>query len=221
MPPCAVSATTRASHDVRYESSRNRQSVGMSGFYKRRRDAALALEPGRHRQFLRAQKLRIEQLRLIARAAVGEDGDDGVAGAEVLGEADGAGDVDAGRAAEAEPFVLQHLEDQRQRLLVGNEIGPVNLETLDDRRDAAEADAFGNRAALACLGLAGLEQIIHRGAARIGAADDDVLLLVAQIAGDAGKRATGANRADEAVDLAAGLLPDLRPGRDVMRLAVV
>ena len=37
----------------------------------------------------------------------------------------------------------------------------------------------------------------------------------------AGERAAGADRADEAVDLAVGLLPDFRPGREVMRLAVV
>ena len=38
--------------------------------------------------------------------------------------------------------------------------------------------------------------------------------------GDAGERAAGADRADEAVDLAAGLVPDLGPGRLVMRAAV-
>ena len=38
--------------------------------------------------------------------------------------------------------------------------------------------------------------------------------------GDAGERAAGADRADEAVDLAVGLLPDFRPGRLDMALAV-
>ena len=66
------------------------------------------------------------------------------------------------------------------RFLVGNEIGLVDLHVLDDRRDAAEPDAFGDRAALARLGLAMREQIVHRRAARIGDADDDVLFLLAQ-----------------------------------------
>ena len=47
------------------------------------------------------------------------------------------------------------------------------------------------------------------------------LLLLAQKDRDAGERAAGADRADEAVDLAAGLLPDFRAGREIMRLAVV
>src|SRR5205814_4673697 len=49
----------------------------------------------------------------------------------------------------------------------------------------------------------------------------DVLLHLAQERGNAGKRAAGADRADEAVDLAVGLLPDFRTGRDVMRAAVI
>src|SRR5437660_10187272 len=56
---------------------------------------------------------------------------------------------------------------------------------------------------------------------RIGAGVDDARVLFLQVAAGAGQRAAGADRADEAVDLAAGLLPDLRAGRVVMRLAVV
>ena len=47
------------------------------------------------------------------------------------------------------------------------------------------------------------------------------VLLFAQIAGDAGERAAGADGADEAVDAAGALLPDLRAGGDVVGLAVV
>ena len=53
-------------------------------------------EPGWHRQVLRAQELRVEQLGLVAGAEVGEHRDDGVAGPHVLGEADRARDIDAG-----------------------------------------------------------------------------------------------------------------------------
>ena len=72
-----------------------------------------------------------------------------MAGAEVLGEANGAGDVDAGGTAEAEPFMQQQIEDQRDRLVVGDEIGLVDLEVGDDRGDAPEPDALGDRAAFA------------------------------------------------------------------------
>ena len=117
--------------------------------------------------------------------------------------------------------MLEQIEDDRHRFLIGDEIGLLDLDVLDDRRDAPEPDAFGDRAAFGRLRFAMGEQIVHRGAARIGAADDDVLLHLAQECRGAGKRAAGPDRADEAVDLAVGLLPDLRPGRDVMRAAVV
>ena len=56
---------------------------------------------------------------------------------------------------------------------------------------------------------------------RIGAGVDDARVLFLQIAAGAGQRAAGADRANETVDLAAGLLPDLRSGGFVMRLGVV
>ncbi len=62
---------------------------------------------------------------------------------------DRAGDIDAGRAAEAKALVLQKIEDDRHRLLVGNEVGLVHFDAFDDRRHAAETDAFGDRAAFA------------------------------------------------------------------------
>ena len=119
------------------------------------------------------------------------------------------------------PFVLEQIVDHRHGFLVRNQEGVVDLGGLDDGRDAAEPDAFGDRAARRRLGLAVLEQFVHRRAMRIGAGDHDVLVLLLQIAAGAGERAAGADRADEAVDLAAGLLPDFRAGRFVMRLGVV
>src|SRR5580700_1850802 len=70
-------------------------------------DVQFALEPIRHRQLLLAQKIRIEQLRLVTRAVIGKDRHDGVARAELLGETDGAGDVDAGGTAETKPLVFE------------------------------------------------------------------------------------------------------------------
>src|SRR5262249_33458380 len=65
------------------------------------------------------------------------------------------------------------------------------------------------------------KEIVHRRALRVGAADDDVLFLLAQIGRNAGERAAGADRADESVDAAIGLCPDLGPGRKVVRPAVI
>src|SRR6185312_2518825 len=128
--------TTRASQFFRYESSRNRQSVGIaimpSGFLERRLDVRFALEPFRYRKFLRAQEVRVEQLRLIARAEVGKNGHDGVAGSEILRQPDCTGDVDAARAAEAKAFVQQQVEDDRNGFFVRDEIGFVDLHLLDD-----------------------------------------------------------------------------------------
>ena len=93
------------------------------------------------------------------------------------------------------------------RFLVGNEIGLVDFDVLDDRSDPAEPDAFGYRAAFGRFGLAVLEQMIHGGAARIGDADRDVFFLFAQETRCAGNGAAGADRADEAVDIAVASRP--------------
>ncbi len=61
---------------------------------------------------------------------------------------------------------------------------------------------------------------VHRGAVGVGDGDLDVLVALLQRHRDAAQRAAGADRADEAVDLAVGLLPDLRAGGAVVALAV-
>src|SRR5882757_8239494 len=77
--------------------------------------------------------------------------------------------------------------------------------------DAPKPDSLGDRSARRGPGNAMLEVVIHCRAMRIGAADHDVLLLLAKIFADAGKRPAGSDGADEAVDFAARLLPDFRP----------
>src|SRR5262245_3773736 len=98
-----------------------------SGLFERRFDIRFALKPFRDWQFLRTQKVGIEQLRLIAGAIIGKNGNDRLARAKILGQPDGAGDIDAGRAAEAEPLLLEQIENNGQRFLIGNEIGLVDL----------------------------------------------------------------------------------------------
>ncbi len=165
--------------------------------------------------------MRVEQLRLIAGSKIGENGDDGVAGPHVSGETNRAGDIDSARSAEAQPLVLQQVEDDRDRFLVGNQICLVDLDVLDQVGHASKPDALGDGAAFRHLGLSAREQIVHGGALRIGDADDDVRLALAQIGRCAGDGAAGADGADETVHLAVGLLPYLRPGGHVVRLAIV
>src|SRR5262245_11690499 len=91
--------------------------------HKRRLYVGFPLEPAWNRRAFMAQKCRIEQLRLAARAVVGKDRHDGLAGAEILREPHRTRDIDRARSAEAEPLMLEQIEDERQRLLVGNEVG--------------------------------------------------------------------------------------------------
>src|SRR5471032_1167543 len=93
--------------------------------------AACSLHPGRQRQVLLAQEGRVEQLRLVAAAAVGEDRDDGLAGAELLGELHRAHDVDGGRAAQHQPLMLDQVEQHGQRLLIGDLVGHVDRRAFE------------------------------------------------------------------------------------------
>ena len=140
-------------------------------------------------------------------------------GAHVAREPDRAGHIDAARSAEAQPFLAQQIEDDRQRLGVGDLVGLVDHRTFEIGGDAALADAFGDRASFR-LELAVLVVIVERRAHRIGEADGDVLVLRLQPHGDAGERAAGADGADEAVDLALRVVPDLGRRRLDMALAV-
>ena len=79
---------------------------------------------------------------------------------------------------------------------------------------------FSSRAALAAAGFAVLEVVEDRGSHRVGEADLDVGVAFFQRDPDPGKGAPCADRADEAVDLAAGLLEDLGPGQVDVALAV-
>src|SRR6516162_4818652 len=222
--PCPSARLTRALQDCRYPSSRNSNSVMGSTVlsdFNRNPDLRLALQPGRHLELVGAQEVRVEQLRLGARAMLGKDGDDNVAGPKILGEPHRTRDVDGRGSAKAQALMLEQVEEIGHRLGVGNHIGLVDTHIGNDRGDAPEADAFRDRAALRRLCLATGEEIIHRGAARFGNADEAVLLPLAQECGDAGDRAAGADQTDKTVDPSVRILPDLRTCRRVMRLAVV
>src|SRR5262245_62136075 len=63
--------------------------------------------------------------------------------------------------------------------------------------------------------------MIHGRAARIGDADDDVLVFFAEKGRDTDYRAACADRADKAVDTAVAIFPDLRARGNIMGLAVI
>ena len=66
---------------------------------------------------------------------------------ELLGQTDRTRDIDAAGTAETETFLFQQLENQRQRLLVGNRIGIVDRRAFEIGGDAALSDALGDRIA--------------------------------------------------------------------------
>src|SRR5215203_6159764 len=93
---------------------------------------------------------------------------------EVARQLDRTRHVYARRAAQAQTFVLQKIEQDRYRLLVRYDVGLLDGKVLDDRRDAAKPDAFCDGAALRRLRLPVREQVVHGRAPRIGGSDHDV-----------------------------------------------
>src|SRR5262249_751610 len=140
-------------------------------------------------------------------------------GAEFAREPDGAGDIDAGRAAEEQSLVPQQVEHDRHRLFIGDLIRRVDRQAFEILRDAALADAFGDGAALR-LQAAMRVIVISRRPCGIGETDANFRIALAQIHRRSRERAARADGADEAVDLAVGLTPDLRARRLVMRAPV-
>src|SRR5665648_37075 len=177
------------------------------------------IEPSGHWQPLFAQEFRVEQPSLIPRAVIAEHRDDGVAGSHVPCQADCAGDIDAARPAKAEAFLAQQVEHHGQRLRVGDLVGRVDLGPLQIGGDAALANPFGDGAAFR-LELAVLVEIVERSPHRVGEADDNIGIVLLQPHRDAGQRATGADRADEAVDFAVEVAPNLLGRRLDVTMAI-
>ena len=125
-----------------------------------------------------------------------------MAGAELAGKADRAGDVDARRTAEQEAFLRHEIEHDRQRLLVGDLVGEIDGRAFQVGGDPALANSLGDRGARA-LQFAGRVEGIERSAQRIGERDLDARVALLQRHADARERSAGADRADEAVERAA------------------
>src|SRR5690242_7881875 len=178
-----------------------------------RQAAAPPLEPGRHRQVFRAQEGRVEEAGLVARPEIAEHGHDGVAGSEILGQPDGSRNIDAGRAAEAQPLMFEEVENNLDRFAIGNAVGAVDDRALEIAGDAALADPFGDGSALRDE-LTRRIPAVKGGAMRVGNADHDIAAALLETVRDPAQRAARADGADEAADLAIGFSPDLG-GREI------
>src|SRR5436190_12841647 len=119
------------------KSSKGRKGSGQSASAQGRvgkyggQQARAFCEPRRHRKRLQLQKARIEKPRLIACSIVAQDGHDRMTGAELLGEADGARDVDAARGPDAETFLGDEIEDDAHALFVGDLIRSIDLRAFE------------------------------------------------------------------------------------------
>ena len=126
---------------------RRRRGTGSRSSDEHLGSAALRLEPCGDRQVLLAQEGRVEQLRGVARAGIAKKRHDRVARPELARKPDRAGDVDPRRAAEQQALLDDEVEDDRQRLLVGDLVGDVDRRAFEIGGDAALADALGDRGA--------------------------------------------------------------------------
>src|SRR5271166_6175990 len=104
------------------------------------------------------------------------------------------------------------IEDDRQRLFVGDLIGEVDRGALKIGGNSALADALGDRGAAGFRFAGGVIKIKSR-AGGIGESDFDVRILRLERNPDAGQRAASADGADETIDSAFGLVPDFTAGR--------
>src|SRR5262245_34158186 len=119
------------------------------------------------REILGREPLGVEQTGLILRAAIAEDGDDGVARAELPGDAHGGGHIDAARAAEEEAFLMEQPIDEAHRLRVFDVHGIVILRGRHVGGDPCDADAFGDRAAAGAFERTVLGPLVQAAARRI------------------------------------------------------
>ena len=126
----------------------------------------------------------------------------------VARHADGPGDVDPRRDAHAEPFLGQQIEDDRQRLGVGDIVGHVDRQPFEIGGDPALPDAFRNRRAFRFQRAMGVV-VVERGPVRVRQPDPHARVARPQALGDPGERAARPDCADEAVHPPAGLRPDL------------
>ena len=119
-----------------------------------------------------------------------------------------AGDRRAGRAADEQPLLAREPARGQERVAVGDAhplVDDVGSIVSGHVSLPIPSTKYG------CRSLVGLRRV--DGALGVDADDQHLGLALLEVAADAADRAAGADRDHDRVDLAAGLLPDLRPGR--------
>jgi hypothetical protein len=175
-------------------------------------------------QLLRLEPLLRKQPVSIPVRTITQQRNNSVALAELLRNLLGRDDIQTRTGTEVKSLVVQAAVHHLDRLLVADvqrAVKQVNV-GLQVVRHAALSDALGNRPTLALSQLAAALDVRVQdrprgvGEEALDAAVADVL----EVAGYAGKRAAGTCCASESVDLATGLVPDLRASGLNVRLAV-
>ena len=110
---------------------------------------------------------------MILRAAVAQDGDDGVPRPELPGYPHRRRDVDARGASEQQAFLAQQPIDEMHRLGIGDAQRIVDRRPFEVGRHAARADALGDRRAAVGFQLTVLHVMIERATRRIDQHDAD------------------------------------------------
>ena len=128
-------------------------------------------------------------------------------------------DIDAGRRANRQPLMDQHIVDIAQRLSIRDTFGIVDRGAVEVGGNAALTDALGDRRARHRQ-IAVLYPAVETAALGVREHDANRRVFLLQRHRDAGQRAAGAAGAGKGVDLAAGLFPDLRAGGQAVTLPI-
>src|SRR6185369_12149084 len=115
--------------------------------------------------------------------------------------------------------MLQQIEDDRNRFRVFDQVGPIDAQPFQISGDAALPYALGDGGALS-LQLTGRVVAVERSPRRVGKANHYIGFALTQGPSHAGQCPAGSNRADESIDLAVGLAPDLRTCGAVVTVSV-
>src|SRR5690242_12360953 len=108
--------------------------------------------------------------------------------------------------------MLDQIENERDRFLIGNPIGNVDRRSVQVPGDAALPDSLCYGGAFGFEHAGGVVAVERR-TERIRERDLDGAVVLFEGNADTRERSTGAYGADEPVDLAIGLVPDFRTGR--------
>ena len=171
-----------------------------------------------------AHPLVVVALAEIAIAGVGDDHHDGLAGTQATRDVERAVDRGAGGPAREDALAPRELARGEERILVRDFHDLVDDREVEGPHHEVVADPFDPvDAGVADVPL--VERVVVHAADRVGARDEQrpsglgrPLLEVFRRSRD---RAAGADAADQRVEHAAGLLPELRTGGQIVGFGVV